>query len=336
MAEVVRCDEGGDGVDLGLLDPGLRGPGACRLRGDACAAPDDEADRRAIIDGERAPERLASFRDKRIKASADTIVASLQGTWREEHLFALEQAMQRYDFLEQQIAACEARIMAEVERLTPPDDPTDDSTPDDTPSDGSPSMAPNAAPNSGGRATCGRDKAMTVALNKMMGVDLTAIPTIGINTALVIAAEIGPDFSAFPSAQHFSSWLGLAPGTRISGGKSLPGRSPKVVNRVGQALRMAAMTARSSQTFIGAKHRSRLARMDTKVAIVATARELACLIYLMVTRGQHYVEHGMEVYESRRLDRKFSALRRQAKKLGYQLIQDGDIGKNKNVQASAA
>ena len=171
-------------------------------------------------------------------------------------------------------------------------------------------------------------------LHKMMGVDLTAIPTIGINTALVIAAEIGPDFSAFPSAQHFSSWMGLAPGTRISGGKPLPGPAPKVVNRVGQALRMAAMTARSSQTFIGAKHRSRLARLDTSVAVVATARELACLIYLMVTRGQPYAEQGMEVYESRRRDRKFSSLRRQAKKLGYQLLEIGD--KNKNTLAATS
>ena len=105
-------------------------------------------------------------------------------------------------------------------------------------------------------------------------------------------SEIGPDFSAFPSAQHFCSWLALAPGTRISGGKNLPGKSPKAVNPVGQALRMAAMAARRSETFIGAKHRARLARMDTPVAIKATARELACLIYLMVTEGQKYVEQA--------------------------------------------
>ena len=136
---------------------------------------------------------------------------------------------------------------------------------------------------------------MSQALHEMMGVDLTAIPTIGVNTALVIASEIGPDFSAFPSVQHFCSWLGVAPGTRISGGKPLPGRVHKVVNPVAQALRMAAMTARSSQTFIGAKHRARLARKDKPVAITATAREIAWLIYLMVTRGEEYVEQGMEI-----------------------------------------
>ena len=291
---------------------------------------------RAIIAGERDPQRLAGFRDRRIKASADTIAASLEGTWRKEHLFALEQAMQRYDFMEQQIAECETRIAENIEHLTPPEDATDDDTPDGTSHATSPGSAPNGAPRSGGKRLSGKDKEMALALHRMMGVDLTAIPTIGINTALVIAAEIGPDFSAFPSAQHFSSWLGLAPGTRISGGKSLPGRGPKVVNRVGQALRMAAMTARTSQTFIGAKHRGRLARMDTAVAIVATARELACLIYLMVTCGQEYAEKGMEVYESRRLDRKFSSLRRQASKLGYQLVQISDTNKNTNAAASMA
>ena len=154
----------------------------------------------------------------------------------------------------------------------------------------------------------------------MMGVDLTAIPTIGVNTALTIAAEIGPDFSAFPSAQHFSSWLGLAPGTRISGGKTLPGRAPKTVNKVAQSLRMAALTARRSQTFIGARHRGRLARKDAPVAITATARELACLIYTLITRGEEYVERGIEAHERRRVDRTVSNLGRRAKQLGYQLV----------------
>ena len=161
---------------------------------------------------------------------------------------------------------------------------------------------------------------MAEALHRMMGVDLTAIPTIGVNTALTIAAEIGPDFSAFPSAQHFSSWLELAPGTRISGGKTLPGRAPKAVNKVAQSLRMAALTARRSQTFIGARHRGHLARKDAPVAITATVRELACLIYTLITRGEEYVERGIEAHEQRRVDRTVSNLGRRAKQLGYQLV----------------
>ena len=253
---------------------------------------------RAIIDGERDPERLATLRHRGIKADADTIAASLQGTWREEHLFALEQAMQRYDFLTQQIDDCEVRVMAEIERLTPPDDLPDGGAPDPAPgtiSETASSRSANAATND-----TGREGIQPLALRKMMGVDLTAIPTVGPGTALVIASEIGPDFSAFPSA---SALLLLA--CARAGNQDQRRQEPprQVVNPVGQALRMAAMAARRSETFIGAKHRARLARMDTPVAIKATARELACLVYLMVTEGQEYVEQGIGAYEKRRLNR---------------------------------
>ena len=133
---------------------------------------------RAIVDGERDPQRLASFRHRRIKASADTIAASLEGTWREEHLFALEQAVQRYDFLDRQIEDCEARIAERIDDLTPPDGPGG--------GDASHETLRAVGPMT--------DKALTVALTAMMGTDLTAIPTIGPGTALTIASEIGPDF----------------------------------------------------------------------------------------------------------------------------------------------
>ena len=187
---------------------------------------------RAIVAGERDPKALAALRHGRIKSPEETIAASLEGTWREEHLFALEQALQRYDFFDTQVAACEAKIMAAVATLAPPAGfgDNDGGPDDDTRSGGKP-----AGPSPG----------LQSALTDMMGVDLTAIPTIGPETALVIAAEIGPDLSAFPSMQHFCSWLGLAPGTRISGDRKLRGKSRPAVNRVGQALRMAAMSART-------------------------------------------------------------------------------------------
>ena len=280
---------------------------------------------RAIVDGERDPRRLASFRHRQVKASEDRIAASLEGTWREEHVFALEQALQRYDFLDRQIEDCEVRIAEQIDDLTPPDGSGDDGGSDEMPPPEADGATSNTASyRGGGRMCAGHEKALTSALTDMMGVDLTAIPTIGPGTALTIASEVGPDFSAFPSAQHFCSWLGVPPGTRISGGKPLPGRAHKAVNPVGQALRMAAMSARRSQSFIGARHRGRLARRDAPVAITATARELACLIYLMVTRGEAYVEKGMEAYEKRRIDRTLANLHRKARALGYQLVQPAE------------
>jgi len=272
---------------------------------------------RAIIGGERDARRLASFRDRRVKASGDTIAASLEGTWREEHLFALEQAMQRYDFLERQIEDCEARGAAQIERLTPA---SGSPSGDEGAGDGSAGEGCKTLPRSRGKKSAAGDRALTMALYQM-GVDLTAIPAVGTGTVLTIASEIGPDFSVFPSAKHFCSWMGVAPETRINGGKPLPGRAPKVVNPVGQALRMTALAARRSQTFIGARHRARLARKDRAVAITATARELACLIYLMVTRGEEYVGKGMDAYEKRRIDRIFANLNRKARTLGYRLVQ---------------
>lgn len=176
---------------------------------------------------------------------------------------------------------------------------------------------------------------MRAALHRMMGVDLTAIPTIGTGTALTVAAEIAPDFSAFPSVQHFCSWLGVAPGTRISGGKALPGRAPKAVNPVGQAMRMAAVGARRSQSFVGARHRARLARKDAAVAVNATAYELACLFYLMVSRGQEYIEKGVEAWEQQRAERTHAHLVRKARARGCQLIRPAD-GNTPSVALTAA
>ena len=76
--------------------------------------------------------------------------------------------------------------------------------------------------------------------------------------------------------------------------------------------------------------------MDTPVAIKATARELACLIYRTVTEGQEYVEQGMDAYQKRRLNRRFAHLDRQAQKLGFQLTPKTQGEVKQNPMASIA
>ena len=258
---------------------------------------------RAIVGGERDGAVLARLRDGRVKADEATIARSLKGTWREEHLFALAQALERYDFLGAQIEQCEARMDRTLTSLASDTD-----------------LAETAASLLGapGRAT--RARGRRLALRAALGVDLTAIPTVGVETALTIAAEIGPDLSRFPSSEHFCSWLTLAPGTRISGGKALKGRTAKRFNRAGQALRLAASTARHNRSFIGACHRARLRRLDTPRAIKATAHQLARLIYAMLTRGEEYVEKGMEQFETERRDRQLRHLQRQARRFNLTLV----------------
>ena len=256
---------------------------------------------RAIVAGERDPEQLAQLRDGRLRASEATVARSLYGNWRDEHLFALAQALAHYDFLGEQISACDQGIDQALKRLPSLCEETSD------PLKTLPSK----------HRTSTEQKNLHQALQTVMGVDLCAIPTIGIETALVLAGEIGPDLSRFPTEAQFCSWLALAPPTNISGGKSLPGVKPKTFNRAGQALRQAALNARRSETFIGACHRSRLTRMDTAKAVKATAHQLARLIYAMLTKGQGYVEKGIKAYEARSHDRQLRALERKARQLGF-------------------
>ena len=253
---------------------------------------------RAIVAGERDGAVLARYRDGRCKADEATIAASLQGNWRGEHLFALEQALARHDMLQGQIEACEARI--------------------DTELDG---QARNgAAHQPSPTARSARERLLRERLQQMLGADLTAIPTVGVETALTVAAEVGADLSRFATAAHFCSWLGLAPGTRISGDKRLGDRPARQTNRVGQALRMAASTARNSKTAIGAAHRRRLSRMDSAKAVKATAHQLARLIYAMLTRGEEYVERDLADMETERRDRQIKHLQRQARHFDLALV----------------
>lgn len=259
---------------------------------------------RGIVQGERDPQRLASLRDKRVRADEATVARSLHGNWREEHLFALTQALNHYDFLTDQIKSCDDQIKQAIEELPNINE--------------QPAPAPVKRLSSTHRSTQDQH-ALHRALYEVMGVDLCAIPTISVDTVLVLASEIGADLSRFASEKHFCSWLSLAPPTRISGGRSVPGRVPKVTNRAGQALRQAACTARNSQSYIGASHRARLTRMDKAKAIKATAHQLARLIYAMLNKGQAYVEKGIEAFEQQSQERQRRSLERKARRFGLQL-----------------
>lgn len=261
---------------------------------------------RAIVTGERDPQQLAKLRDRRLRADEATVARSLHGNWREEHLFALTQALSHYDFLNEQIRACDQQIsqaLATLPKLSEAEAPKP--------------VKPLRNPH----RTAAQQNDLHQALHAIMGADLCAIPTLGIDTVLVLAAEIGPDLSRFPTEGHFCSWLAVTPPTHISGGKPLPGRKPKVFNRAGQALRQAAANARRSDSYIGACHRSRLARMDSAKAIKATTHQLSRLIYAMLTKGQPYVEKGIEAYEALSKDRQLRALQRKASKFGLTLAE---------------
>ena len=150
----------------------------------------------------------------------------------------------------------------------------------------------------------------------MCGVDLTRIDGIGVTTALAVVSEIVVDMTRFPTVKRFTSWLGLCPGTKITGGKVMSGKTKRCVNRAAQALRLAAAALRSSKSALGAYFRRLCSRMDKPKAVTAAAHKLARMIYTMLTRGEEYTDQGQDYYEERYRERVLRALSQRAARLG--------------------
>lgn len=255
---------------------------------------------RAIVAGERDPVKLAAFRDHRIHASEAEIAKALRGTWRDEHLFALTQALRLFDTYQERIGECDERLAQALAKLA-----RHDEVPEPNKRKGRAKNAPNFD--------------IRTALFQACGVDLTRIDAIDVSTALKVIAEVGTDLSKFKTAKHFCSWLGLCPGTKISGGKRLSGASKRCANRLTQALKLAATGLLRSRSALGAYFRRLAGRMDKPKAIKAAAHKLARLIYTMLTRGTEYVDQGQDYYEQRYRTRVLANLSKKAASLGFQL-----------------
>src|SRR4029079_10103577 len=131
---------------------------------------------------------------------------------------------------------------------------------------------------------------------------------------------VGADMSRFPTVKHFTSWLTLCPGIKITGGKRISGKTRRSANRSAQALRLAAAALRTSQSALGAYFRRLCARMDKAKAVTAAAHKLARLIYTMLTKGEEYTDQGQDYYEERYRERVLRQLCKRAEKLGMTLI----------------
>jgi transposase len=274
---------------------------------------------RAILAGERNPEKLARLRDRRIQATAEEVARSLEGNWREDMLFELRPAVDAYDFIQKQMAECDRRLQALMAELPAREV---DATVVAAEAAGKPARKKR----SGGKAKNVPPFDLQAELERVCGVDLTSIDGIDIMTAQTVVAELGTDFSRWKDEAHFSSWLGLSPSRDISGGKVLKQGTLKVKNRVATALRTAANTLLRSDSYLGARFRSLRTRRGAPKAIKAMARYLACLIYRMFTHGQAWVDRGAQEFEKSRAQRELSALQGKAAAHGFKLV---------NLEASA-
>lgn len=265
---------------------------------------------RAIVAGERDPDMLASFRDVRCHASVETIRAALVGNDRDEHIFALTQSLELHDTYRAKMAECDAKLEAAVAALT-------------VKASGPVSPLPKARIK--GRQVNAPLFDVRAALHGVLGVDLTQIHGLGPSLALKLVAECGTDLKAWPSAKHFTSWLCLAPGNKISGGKLLSSRTRRSSSRAAALLRLAAVTIGRSDTALGAFYRRLSWRVGKQKAVTATARKIAVLFYNTLRFGMTYHDPGAAAYDERHRNRVIANLQRRARSLGYVLAPTPEV-----------
>ena len=259
----------------------------------------------SILKGERDPQKLAKYRDKRIKSSEEEIALSLEGNYSDARLFELSQALDLYKFYHQKIVDCDEQLEKHLARF---EKKTEASPP---PSKKRKKKAQGNAPKFDVQSY----------LYQIFGVDLTKIDGISSQTALTIFSEVGADFSRFKNEKHFASWMGLSPNKKISGGKTLSSKTKKVKNRIAIALRVAASTLTRNSSALGQFYRRMRFKHGPSKALTATARKMACLIYRMVTHGHEYLDIGSVKYEQKIHDHQVKFIKKRAKQLGFQLTE---------------
>jgi transposase len=263
---------------------------------------------RAIVKGERDPRELAKFRDGHCKKSEEEIAEQLSGHWREDHLFSLQKALEIYDGFQNQIADYDQEILRKLKEMEREDCRGEEA-------------AKLKNPNTAAAIKSRGEETLRQALYRMSGVDVTAIDAIGVGTVQVVLSEYGPDLSRFPTEKQFVQHATLAPYRPMSGGKALKKKKRgSASSRVAAALRMAATSLRFSPTALGASYRQMARRKGDGIAVFATARKLATLIYRLLRWGQPYVDEGVEAYEKRYQEGRVKRLKAAANDLGYQLM----------------
>jgi transposase len=250
----------------------------------------------AILAGERNPEVLADLRDKRIKASREEIIKSLEGHWSGEHLFELRQCYQLYCTHREMIDECDKEIEKQlIEQVA-------------SKNGGVIAEIPKVK-----RKVSGKHKVpfnLTSYLKEILGVDVTEVFGISELSALAILAEVGADMSKWKNEHHFTSWLGLAPNTKISGGKVISSRIKKKKHHAGQAFRMAANGLSNSKSPLGDFYRRIRAKAGAGKAVVATARKLAIIFYKMVANQEAFNPKAIEDYQEKYKQKKINQLKR--------------------------
>ena len=264
---------------------------------------------RSIVAGERNPDVLASYRHGTCAKSGSEIAKSLEGHYKREHVFALKQALELYDFYEQQLCDCDLELEALYQEFDLPDEPG----------------TPPPRPRKSKRRKNQPHFDLAQSLYRMTGVDLTCVDGLDSLTVQDILSEIGTDMGPWPTVKHFASWLRLSPNNKVTGGKVKQRGTQPSQNRANTAFRVAAQSLARSDCALGAFYRRIRARHGAPKAITATAHKLARIVYFMLKNKQPYFDPGADYYDEQYRARVIRSLQRRASKLGMRLEPVGVI-----------
>ncbi len=259
---------------------------------------------RAILAGERDPDRLARLRDRRCKKTEPAIAQALDGRYRPEHLCELKCCLTMWEAYQEVIADLDKVIASQLRVMRRE------------------SALPPLEPKARVRGKKPHDPRFDVreALYYVCGVDLTAIEGIDEIHALTLVSELGTDFTKWPTGKHFASWLGVCPNWKQTGGKVKSSKTRKGKNRAAGALRLAAWSLLRSKSYLGAYLRRQRSRMGAPKAITATAHKLARIIYNLMRFGEAYVQKEEAAYAEQVRERQEKQFHRRAKELGYAVV----------------
>jgi transposase len=279
-----------------------------------------------ILRGERDPLKLAKHKDRRIKATEETIVKSLEADWRAEHLFILRVAWENWKQIQQQIQKCDQELLAytcQLEACTTIAKPPKFIVVSPEPTALKSAIAPGKPP----EAPKARRKVSKnepngpwkEELTRFFGVDLTAIPGVSLLTSLTLMTEVGNDMSAFKTSHNFSSWMCLCPDNDTSASKVLRRSTRRSQNRAREALRLAASSLHHNKSYLGDKYRRMRAKLGPAAAITAMAHQLARIIWHLLTYRVAFDISIFAEIEKENEARRLKKLAAAARHMGYQL-----------------
>lgn len=262
----------------------------------------------AILKGTRDPAKLAKLREPGCQCSEEEIARALEGSYRDEHLFALRQAYESWKHYQSQIDKLDVEIESQLvgmklDRALPPIPP------------------PKSA--RGRKANAPRFDVRT-ALYYAVGIDLTQLEGLDEVSALNLISEIGTDMSKFPSVKHFCSWLGLCPNFKKTGGRVKSSRTRPGACRAATVLRLAASSLHSSKGALGGFLRRMKGRLGMAAAVTATAHKLARIVYLALKHGMQYVRKSEQEYREQMREQELANLKRRARRLGAKVVLLGE------------